>query len=270
MPAVDYSGRKVGSLLVLYRATGPKLKSGSVYWMCRCDCGNEIKVRSFELSRFLQGTGGNRTKQCRECGYAVSGAASASRFTHGLVESSEYGVWQNMKERCGNPNAAGYANYGGRGISVCNRWMEFTNFISDMGFKPRPDSSIDRIDNDGPYAPGNCRWSTPGEQSRNTRRNRLIEHNGTTKCLTDWAADLGMNYISLSHRLSKMPVSEALTVPKQREGVSVARMITYDGATRNIADWAIHIGISSKGLRYRLKKMSVHEALTRPKDGRFC
>jgi hypothetical protein len=220
MPAVDYSGRKVGSILVLYRVTDRKPKSGAVYWMCRCECGNESMVQSSVLSQFIRGTGGNRTKQCKECGYAVSGAASASRFTHGLVESSEYGVWQNMKERCGNPNAAGYANYGGRGISVCDRWLEFVNFISDMGFKPSPDSSIDRIDNDGQYTPINCRWSIPKEQSRNTRRNRLIEYSGVTKCLTDWATSIGIHYITLHNRLKRMPIDKALTMPRNDKMVN--------------------------------------------------
>lgn len=109
-----------------------------------------------------------------------------------------------------------YADYGGRGIRVCERWASsFEAFLADMGPKPGPEYSIDRIDVNGDYEPGNCRWATSGQQANNTRRNRRFTHDGLTMTLTEWAARIGISISALHGRLRRMPAAKALSMPPQ-------------------------------------------------------
>jgi len=134
-----------------------------------------------------------------------------------MTRTPENQVWQNMRARCLNPNNPRYADYGGRGISVCERWDSFRSFLADMGQRPGPEYSIERIDNDGPYSPENCRWATRGEQRRNTRQTRALTFNGKTQCLTDWAAEVGLSLDGLRHRIKQgWPLEEVLTRPVGR------------------------------------------------------
>lgn len=111
-------------------------------------------------------------------------------------------VWHTMIARCHKPNASGYEDYGARGISVCDRWRnDIHAFIADMGPRPSPKHSIDRIDNDGDYEPGNCRWATSMEQSRNNRRTILVTFNGKTQCIKDWVMELGLVYPRVTARI---------------------------------------------------------------------
>jgi len=106
-----------------------------------------------------------------------------------------------MLARCHYTNAINYHRYGGRGVTVCDRWLKFGNFLADMGRKPSPKHSIDRTDNEGNYEPGNCRWATAKEQCRNTRRNRTLTHDGKTMCMAAWAEKLGITWATLSWRI---------------------------------------------------------------------
>jgi hypothetical protein len=115
-----------------------------------------------------------------------------------------YDTWRNMKSRCGNPRNARYADYGGRGITVCDRWKNsFENFIADMGLPPSPAHSIERGDNSRGYEPGNCRWATDVEQTNNQRSNVLIEYDGKTQTIAQWARELGINYQTLRQRIQR-------------------------------------------------------------------
>jgi hypothetical protein len=113
-----------------------------------------------------------------------------------------YKRWTSMKHRCFNPNDANYKHYGGRGITVCERWLDFRNFLADMGEAPEG-MWIDRIDNDKGYEPGNCKWVTPKEQLRNRRNNYMVEVEGVTKCLSEWAEYLGVDVKMLDARIRK-------------------------------------------------------------------
>jgi len=133
-------------------------------------------------------------------------------------KNREKGIWVNMKQRCSNPDNIGYKYYGGRGITVCERWMVFENFFKDMGPRPTPRHSIERRDNDKGYGPDNCYWATPAQQNRNTRRTRMLEFNGKRQCMADWAEELGITSSLLCSRLDrwKWPIERALTTGPYR------------------------------------------------------
>lgn len=136
---------------------------------------------------------------------------------HGLCSSKVYLAWASMKSRCTRQSCKAWENYGGRGISVCERWLLFENFLEDMGI-PENGMTLERIDNNSGYSPENCRWATVKEQRRNTRRNILITYEGRTQCLSDWAGDLGFGKHNLSQRMKAMTFEEAISYPvKQYE-----------------------------------------------------
>ena len=124
----------------------------------------------------------------------------AQRQTHGMANSATYRVWSGILSRCKTASASGYANYGGRGIGVCERWLSFENFISDMGEKP-DGMSIDRINSDDDYSPDNCRWASRKEQNRNQRDLLYLTLNGKTQCASAWSEELGINAGTIRSRI---------------------------------------------------------------------
>ena len=189
-PRIDLAGRRFGRLFV--QAVAGHDKSGKIAWRCLCDCGKVVNVRTACLTS-------GQTQSCR-C-YMIDRTTQANT-KHGLTKSTEFTIWTNMKMRCYNKNDAGYRNYGGRGIQVCDRWLEsFANFFADMGSRPSLKHSIDRIDNNGNYEPSNCRWVTQTQQGRNRRTNRRITYNGTTKLLCEWEEDFGFKRGALKDKL---------------------------------------------------------------------
>ncbi len=141
--------------------------------------------------------------------------------THGGSRRPEYQVWITMRSRCNKPSAPAYEHYGGRGIKVCAQWANFGRFIADMGSRPEG-MTIERIDNDGNYEPGNCRWATRAEQARNRRSTHNVTHGGRTMCLKDWAREIGMHYTTLLHRqrrgLSPAAVLDRGSRPQRSKG----------------------------------------------------
>lgn len=122
----------------------------------------------------------------------VVDARRDGRVKHGMAETSEFRIWSQMLGRCQNPKNNVFKYYGGRGIKVCERWKTFSLFLSDMGKRPSG-LSLDRINNDGDYEPGNCRWATRKEQSRNSRKARILTVNGVSKCISEWSEVSGIN-----------------------------------------------------------------------------
>lgn len=134
-------------------------------WLCKCDCGTERVNHASNIVRGLS----------KSCGCVNKQRLADARRTHGMTESATYSSWTSMLTRCENPHSKSFKNYGGRGIKVCERWKSFENFLADMGKKPANCMSIDRLNVDGDYEPGNCEWSTPTKQARNKRNTKLTE-----------------------------------------------------------------------------------------------
>jgi hypothetical protein len=160
---IDMTGRRYGRLMVLHRAPDKIERTRNrVMWWCRCDCGTEKAIVGEVLRRGdATGCGCGRARSHLIHGACVLSAERTNKKT------KEYAAWANAKKRCTNPNDARYHRYGARGIRMCDRWLNsFEAFIADMGPCP-PGLTLDRIDNDGPYAPGNCRWTDRVTQRRN-------------------------------------------------------------------------------------------------------
>lgn len=199
----DLTGRKFHRLTAISRAHNSR--SNQTQWLCRCDCGNEIVVRSASL---LNG----HTKSCG-CYNDEIRKINTDQTTHGMSHTRIYHIWSKMKDRCLNPNARIYKYYGGKGVSMYEDWMDFENFYRwaiEHGYN---DSlSIDRIDVDGNYNPSNCRWADKITQMNNTSRNVRVMYNGETFTVTQLERKLGFKRGTLEQRIFKLGVPFDLAV----------------------------------------------------------
>lgn len=227
-------------------------------WYCRCACGSEKILTTGQLH------------EAREAVLPL--LRRQTRTRHGRAHGTpEYQTWQNMIQRCNNPKHNSYPNYGGRGIRVDPVYFSFDRFLADLGPRPSDNHSIERKDPNGHYEPGNVVWATKHIQVRNRRTNRPITFNGETLVLGDWAKRIGIDPKTLSLRLAKgWPIEKALTTPPDPEAVARAKsdgLLTFNGETLPIRDWAKRIGISPDAIRYRLRAgWSIERAITTPPD----
>lgn len=201
-PVKNLSGHIFGKLIVLYLH---EVRKGNAYWMCRCDCGNTKPIGRGALFAGAD-----------SCGCEGRKRIGNRQRTHGMTESAEYEIWATMIQRCTNPNAINYADYGGRGISVCESWMNsFVEFYAAVGPRPSKQHSIDRYpDPNGNYEPGNVRWATRVEQQRNRRVNRMATIDGETHCVTEWAELKGVPIRRVQSRLKRgWSIEKALSKP---------------------------------------------------------
>lgn len=191
---------------------------GHAHWRFRCRCGTEKAIRAAHV----------KSGQIKSCGCSASDLMSAAKVTHGHwigdQASPEWSAWSLARNRCRNPDANAYAEYGGRGIMMCSRWADgeagksgFECFLADMGLRPSPHHTLDRRENDKGYEPGNCRWVTMKEQGRNRRNNRLITYRGETMCVSEAAERYGIPYFRLINRIARgWPVERAIEEPSNR------------------------------------------------------
>jgi hypothetical protein len=192
---IDLVGQKFGRLTVVRFVD---VRHSEAMYACICDCGQEAIARASRL----------RNGEKRSCGCLI--------LKHGICVGGFprwYHIYLGMVSRCVNQKDRGFALYGGRGIRVCDRWLKSpADFLADMG-EPPDGLSIDRVDNDGPYSPENCRWATRVEQQNNRRCNRNITHQGKTQSLSEWAREIGLTNATLTKRLQSWSVDRALTAP---------------------------------------------------------
>lgn len=188
--ASNLAGMRFGKLIVTERAG---TSSGNATWYCLCDCGKKTVVTACNLKH-----GGTVS-----CGCHRDTNVSSINKTHGKSNTDEYHCWLHMHARCSNRESSDYPNYGGRGIKVCERWLLFEAFLADMGERPSRRHSIDRINNDGDYGPGNCRWATREQQGNNKRSNRKLSCNGVELTLSQWATRTGISRGAIKQRLKR-------------------------------------------------------------------
>ena len=189
---IDLKGNTYGDLKVIdlaFDEAGKKKK-----WLCECKCGEKTIVSGSNLRS-------GKTQRCKKCGLKVS---ASKRKVHGKTNTKLYNVWNTMLTRCHNPNSKSYNYYGRKGIVVCEEWHEakkFFEWAKNNGYKEGLE--IDRINTEGNYCPNNCRWVKRLQNSNNKSNNKVLEHNGETKTLAEWARYFGVNYKNLSRNIIK-------------------------------------------------------------------
>ncbi len=184
----NLTGKKFNRLLVIQRVEGV---NNERMWECLCDCGTVCVKQGSKI----------RSGYVKSCGCLHR--ENFNHKTHGKSHTKTYTIWSGIKQRCTDDGIPAYiwSRYGGRGITICDRWLEsYENFLADMGEAP-PGMEIDRIDNDRGYSPENCQWTTKKENCRNRSNARIITHNGVTRQLHDWADLLGIKYTTLHNRI---------------------------------------------------------------------
>jgi hypothetical protein len=230
----DISGQRFGRLLVVsFVDTIKQSKGRAARWQCACDCGGQTIVVGSLL----------RNGNTRSCGCLALETVVARSRRHGMARrgprSAEYVAWNNMKQRCGNPNSSHYHRYGGRGIIVCDRWLAgedgkngFECFLSDMGEKPSAAHSIDRIDRNGNYEPANCRWADQKTQVRNSAKAAEYQTQLGKHSVIETAEKAGLPYGRLrSRRRYGWDADEAITRPKHEP-----KKLNVNGAEMSVAE----------------------------------
>lgn len=251
-------GKKFGRLTVI-RDYG-RSENRSVIWLCKCECGNTHKVSTGKL----------KNGSVKSCGCLRRDMTVNKNHKHGQANTRLYSIWNGIKRRCQQPKCSSYNDYGGRGISLCKEWLDFSNFYNWSMNNGYDDSlSIDRIDVDGDYTPNNCRWVDSKIQQRNKRNNHYLTYNNETHPITEWADILGINKGTLESRITRYGWSteKALNTPVKKCNRSKTNsFITFNGKTQTITQWAKDKNMSFNTLYSRIFNYhwSIEEALETP------
>lgn len=202
-------GKVFGDLTVIERTKNPADNNGNAWWLCQCSCGERVAMRGDKLRA------GYKTV-CKKNGHGKPEPKISSQLRRKY--RSEYGSWRGMHRRCRDESHQKYLNYGGRGIKIHPRWDVFINFLMDMGPRPSPKHSIDRIDNNGHYEPGNCRWATNAEQQRNRQDTVYVKWQGKKILLLDLVGELGLSRSIVYSRLHMgWSLAAALAIPNLKK-----------------------------------------------------
>lgn len=251
---IDMTGKKYGSITAL--SIAGKSVSGDLKWLFICDCG-----KRFDATGCYARTG--KITTCPECAKERVRLASV---IHGKSETKEYFTWTDIKTRCYNPKTKYFNNYGGRGIVVCDRWLEsFENFLSDMGVKPSVKHTIERKDNNGNYEPSNCYWATYTEQANNKRNNIKVTIDGETKTISRWASENGLSYSTVYQRHRDGNHDDQLTASRENFlRPKSTGSVELNGITDTYAGWSQRTGIKASTIAMRIRYgWSVEKSLTK-------
>lgn len=217
---LDLIGQTFFRWTVISVARIERVKNGTIkYWSCVCSCGTAGELTTSTLK-----TGHSKSCGCYKRDHPP-------RRTHNRSKSIEYRIWAAMIQRCTNKNNGAYHDYGGRGITVCEEWLNsFAAFFRDMGERPSPKHEIDRRDNSKGYSKDNCKWVTAKTNQRNKRNNRLISYNGVSKTLAEWAQDTGLLQSTIGLRIDRLgwSVHDALTKPSIRKHHTTVNVTTTE------------------------------------------
>jgi len=250
MKAHDLSGKRFGRLTAIKRqgTQGNKIK-----WECLCDCGNTTYVASGDIV----------SGHTKSCGCLNKETQVSANTTHGMHDTRIWNTWSGMKGRCSNPSDKRYSSYGGRGIAVCESWLKFENFYSDMEGGYQDNLTLDRIDNDSGYSKENCRWATTMQQCNNKRSNRIETVLGITDTLANLSRRFNIDERLAFKRLSDGWSAEDTFLKPPRK--MVTRIETVNGITGTIASLSRHFGMKKCTVFYRINNgWSLEKALTTP------
>jgi hypothetical protein len=252
------TGNRFGRLVVIKEAERRRKPSGQIIrrFLCQCDCGKQVTVTKYQLSS-------GKTQSCG-CIRTERIVALNKKYDHGEHFKRLYKIWLGMKARCYNKNETAYPDYGGRGITICDEWKnDFASFYCwSLNNNYQSNLTIDRINNNGIYEPNNCRWSTKKEQNRNTRANRIVEHNGILKTVAQLAEESGILDKTLYFRLDQgYQVDELLRDPNDRPKQEI--LIENKSYTRE--EIASIAGITLGAVRYRLLNGVTGKDLLKPR-----
>lgn len=252
----DIVGKKINNWKVLSFEEYDKDKKLYYYW-CKCTCGSVHKKHRQSLTKCT-------TRSCAVCRYIVTKMARKNR-----TDNPSYNSWRGMRSRCNNPNRPDWKYYGGRGITYCNRWKSFDNFLDDMGER-LPGTSLDRINTNGNYDPSNCRWATSKQQNRNTNHNAYYGFNGKSLTMSEWSEFLGIKYPTLVGFLKKdktRTIKDAVKYfymdDKYRNDYTYSGKYfhTVDGEKRSFPWIAKSLGVNVVAFRSFAKKFGVEKAI---------
>lgn len=204
-PYEDLTGQRFGRLMVIKRVAN---KYNRIFFLCKCDCGNEKEICGKRLS----------IGQTRSCGCLAAESIRNRSLKHGYANKERlYRIWKGMRQRCNNVNNPKYKDYGGRGVKICDEWdnyLVFREWALQNGYTD--ELSIDRVNVDGDYEPSNCRWSTDNTQANNKRINHYVTINNETHTLAEWANISGISLSTLKYRVrNKWEAKNLLNTPKK-------------------------------------------------------
>lgn len=242
---IDLTGQRFGKLIAIEYA-------GDKKWLFKCDCGNEKVIRTSDV----------KLGKTQSCGCYMQERVLQANITHNMTKARLYKIYSSMKQRCYNKSSESYKNYGARGITICQEWlddfMNFYNWAYANGYDEnalRGQCTIDRIDVNGNYCPENCRWADWETQSMNKRKQQW-EINGESRTLKEWSQISGLPIETIRQRIKAgWDDKDILSVPKERENRIVNGIkLTYKGETHNVSEWSKILGIKTNLIYERLRR----------------